>query len=72
MYNFIWRIHMVRAIPKETFSMVMEVGEDVKFIQGKEYKYKKFADGFIVKGENGTVKISVEEAERLFSRKIKV
>lgn len=63
---------MVRAIPKETFSMVMEVGEDVKFIQGKEYEYKKLVDGFTVIGENGAVKISVEEAEKLFCRKIKV
>lgn len=63
---------MVRAIPKETFSIVMEVGQDVKFVQGKEYEYKQLPDGFIIKGENGAVKISVEEAEKLFSRKIKI
>lgn len=64
--------YMVRAIPKETFSIVMKVGEDVKFVQGKEYEYKQLPDGFIIKGENGAIKISAEDTERLFERKIKV
>lgn len=63
---------MVRAIPKETFSIVMETGDDIKYIEGKEYEYKQLPDGFIVKGENGAAKLSVEEAEKLFERKIKV
>ncbi len=60
---------MVIAIPKETFFIVMESGNDIK---GKEYEYKQLPDEFIIKGENGAAKLSVEEAERLFKRKIKV
>ena len=63
---------MVRAIPKETFSLVMENGNDVKYIKGKEYEYKQLHDGFIIKGENGAAKLAVEDAERLFSRKIRL
>lgn len=63
---------MVRAIPKETFSVVMEIGSDVKYIKGKEYEYKQLSDGFIIKGENGAAKLSVEDSEKLFNRKIKV
>ena len=63
---------MVRAIPKETFSVAMELGTDVKYIKGKEYEYKQLPDGFIIKGENGAAKLSVEDAEKLFNRKIKV
>lgn len=63
---------MVRAIPKETFTVVMKVGNDIEYIKGKEYEYKQLLDGFIIKGENGAAKLSVEDAERLFERKIKV
>ena len=63
---------MVRAMPKETFSVVMEIGNDVKYIKGKEYEYKQLPDGFVIKGENGAAKLSVEDAEKLFSRNIKV
>ena len=63
---------MVRAIPKETFSIVMELGADVEYIKGKEYEYKQLPDGFIIKGENGAAKLSVADAEKLFNRKIKV
>lgn len=63
---------MVRAIPKDTFSIVMEVGNDVEYIKGKEYEYKQLPDGFIIKGENGAAKLSVEDAKRLFDRKISV
>ncbi len=63
---------MVKAIPKETFSIVMESGNDVKYIKGMEYEYKQLPDGFIIKGENGAAKLSVEDVERLFKRKIKV
>lgn len=63
---------MVRAIPKETFSLVMESGNDIKYIKGKEYEYKQLPDGFIIKGENGAAKLSVEDAEKLFNRKIRI
>lgn len=63
---------MVRAMPKETFSVVMEIGNDVKYIKEKEYEYKQLPDGFVIKGENGAAKLSVEDAEKLFNRKIKV
>jgi len=60
---------MVRAIPKETFSVVMTVRDDVKYIKGKEYEYKQVSDGFIIKGENGAAKFSVEDTEKFFERK---
>lgn len=63
---------MARAIPKETFSVAMEIGTDVKYIKGKEYEYKQIPDGFVIKGENGAAKLSVEDVERLSERKIDV
>lgn len=63
---------MVRAIPKETFSVAMEIGSDIEYIKGKEYEYKQMPDGFIIKGENGAAKLSADDAERLFDRSIKV
>lgn len=61
---------MKYAVPNETFSIVMECGEGVKFIKGKEYEYKRLTDCFIVKGENGAVKLSPDETTELFTRKI--
>jgi len=42
----------------------------VKYIKGKEYEYKQLPDGFVIKGENGAAKLSTEDAEKLFERKI--
>lgn len=63
---------MIRAIPKETFFIIMEDEENIKFVKGKEYEYKQLPDGFIINGENGAVKLSIEEAKKLFNRKIKL